>query len=539
MGVLLLAAVALQLGWMDASVGIYDEGLALFGADRVLRGDVPYRDFWTIYGPGNFYALAALFHVFGEQVLVKRGFDIASRTAIIVNVYAIVRRSSGRAVALGASALSLGLLLYLRSYGAPLYPAMAALLTAVSLLHREAAPARSWAGAGAGVAVAVGTLFRHDLGTYAFVAVCIYFVRRIVAERGQSSGGDSARQAAMYVLGFAVTLGPVAVALAWSVPGHVLYRDLIEIPLFVYPTVRQLPFPPIASSIAAAYADRSPAALGALVVYLPVLALAAAVTAEWGRSRRNLSARTANDDLFHLLMLLTAFFFAKGYVRVSPLQMGPALVASVVLVASTAGRAERRMWRIALLSAIAVGILVLLAKPFITSAARRDAATSQTAALVGDRWLAHAPALCADTSIPRLRCMKMDKDRSAVVRYLLDHGASGKKVYVGVGRHDRLFVSDLSLAFAAEVVAPTHWHDLHPGVQTTRAVQEEMVSELAGSDIAYVVQDRAWDEESEPNASSRSSGVTVLDDYLRQNFHEVFVAGPLTVSIPNARDSHR
>jgi hypothetical protein len=135
--------------------------------------------------------------------------------------------------------------------------------------------------------------------------------------------------------------------------------------------------------------------------------------------------------------------------------------------------------------------------------------------------------------------MKMDNDRSAVVRYLLDHGASGKKVYVGVGRHDRLFVSDLALAFAAEVVAPTHWHDLHPGVQTTRKVQDEMVSELAGSDIAYVVQDRAWDEQSEPNASSRSSGVTVLDDYLRQNFHEVFVAGPLTVSIPNARDSRR
>jgi hypothetical protein len=197
------------------------------------------------------------------------------------------------------------------------------------------------------------------------------------------------------------------------------------------------------------------------------------------------------------------------------------------------------MWRLALLTAIAVGVMVLLAKPFITSAARRDAATSQTAALVGDRWLANARALCADTSIPRLRCMKMDNDRSAVVRYLLDNGASGKKVYVGAGRHDRLLVSNLALAFAAEVVAPTHWHDLHPGVQTTREVQEEMVSELAGSDIAYVVRDRAWDEESEPNASSRSSGVTVLDDYLRQNFHEVFVAGPLTVSIPNARDSRR
>jgi len=530
---LLLAAVALQFGWMDASVGIYDEGLTLFGADRVLRGDVPYRDFWTIYGPGNFYALAALFRVFGEQVLVERAFDIAAKTAIVVNVYAIVRVFAGRAVGLGAAALSLGLVMFLRSYGAPVFPAMAALLTAVSLLRHESASTRPGACAAAGVAVAAGTLFRHDLGAYAFVALGIYFVRCVVAASRDAERHKAARDATVYVLAYALTLAPVAVGLAWSVPGQVLYRDLIEIPLFVYPRVRHLPFPPIGSTIAAAYTHRSAVTLGALVVYLPLVALAIALAAEWARSRRNLAATVSpQDHLFHLLVLLTAFFFAKGYVRVSPFQMGPALIAAVVLVASTAGRARHRTWRIALLAVVAIGGLVLLVKPIVTSGARQGA-TSQTSALMADRWITHARALCADTSIPRLRCMRMDNDRAAIVRYLLDHGASGKKVYVGTGRHDRLLVSDLSLAFAAGIVAPTHWHDLHPGVQTTREVQEEMIAELGRSEIAYVVLDRAWDDEREPNASAHSSGVTVLDDYLRRNFHEVFVAGPLTVSIPN------
>ena len=67
-----LALIAQWL-WMDASVGPYDEGLVLFGADRVLRGDVPYRDFWTLYGPAGFYVEAALFRLFGETALVGRG----------------------------------------------------------------------------------------------------------------------------------------------------------------------------------------------------------------------------------------------------------------------------------------------------------------------------------------------------------------------------------------------------------------------------------------------------------------------------------
>ena len=39
--VLFVFSVAVQLAWMDSTVGVYDEGLALLGADRVLGGDVP------------------------------------------------------------------------------------------------------------------------------------------------------------------------------------------------------------------------------------------------------------------------------------------------------------------------------------------------------------------------------------------------------------------------------------------------------------------------------------------------------------------
>ncbi|MBE3145286.1 MAG: hypothetical protein IMZ61_15415, partial [Planctomycetes bacterium] len=47
----------------------YDEGFAMFGSTRVLNGDVPYKDFWAIYPPGQFYILAGIIKIFGSNLL--------------------------------------------------------------------------------------------------------------------------------------------------------------------------------------------------------------------------------------------------------------------------------------------------------------------------------------------------------------------------------------------------------------------------------------------------------------------------------------
>src|SRR6266542_5209904 len=51
---------------------LYDEGIRLYGAMRVMHGAIPYRDFFSIYGPAQFYWPAILFKTFGPQVLVFR-----------------------------------------------------------------------------------------------------------------------------------------------------------------------------------------------------------------------------------------------------------------------------------------------------------------------------------------------------------------------------------------------------------------------------------------------------------------------------------
>src|SRR5438552_15368316 len=49
-----------------------DEGIILQGAQRILRGEVMYRDFFSFLTPGSFYMYALLFKLLGSSLIVAR-----------------------------------------------------------------------------------------------------------------------------------------------------------------------------------------------------------------------------------------------------------------------------------------------------------------------------------------------------------------------------------------------------------------------------------------------------------------------------------
>lgn len=50
----------------------FDEGFRLYTASLILDGKVPYRDFYVLYPPGYLYFLAFLFKTFGTNIIVAR-----------------------------------------------------------------------------------------------------------------------------------------------------------------------------------------------------------------------------------------------------------------------------------------------------------------------------------------------------------------------------------------------------------------------------------------------------------------------------------
>lgn len=90
-------------------------------------------------------------------------------------------------------------------------------------------------------------------------------------------------------------------------------------------------------------------------------------------------------------------------------------------------------------------------------------------------------------------------------------------VFVASATHDRIFVNDVSLYFLAERPIPTRYHELHPGVATTRPVQQEIINELQTNEVKWLfVVD--WPNPNEPNDSAKSSGITDLDEYIHKNY---------------------
>src|SRR5215469_17142678 len=83
-----------------------DEGIVLRGAERILAGQIPYRDFFTFYTPGTLYLVAGLFRVFGDSFAVAR-ISLAITGAICsVVTYALARRVCSRGMALFAAVLA-------------------------------------------------------------------------------------------------------------------------------------------------------------------------------------------------------------------------------------------------------------------------------------------------------------------------------------------------------------------------------------------------------------------------------------------------
>ncbi len=86
--VFLLSLFALIVG-MSLHPNAYDEGIVLTGSMRVAAGQVPHRDFYSIYGPAQFYILAVLFKFFGQTLLIERALDLFYRALLVASVYVI------------------------------------------------------------------------------------------------------------------------------------------------------------------------------------------------------------------------------------------------------------------------------------------------------------------------------------------------------------------------------------------------------------------------------------------------------------------
>jgi 4-amino-4-deoxy-L-arabinose transferase-like glycosyltransferase len=104
----LIFGVSLLYLWLSRHYSSMDpdEGIVLQGAERILRGELPYRDFFSFYTPGSFYLVAGLFKIFGDSFVVARSSIAMVGAGTTVLTYLLARRVCPLRIALLAAGLS-------------------------------------------------------------------------------------------------------------------------------------------------------------------------------------------------------------------------------------------------------------------------------------------------------------------------------------------------------------------------------------------------------------------------------------------------
>lgn len=115
-GLVAAAAVAFGIWDLASPLTTVDEGILLVYPEQVLAGRLPGKDFFSLYGPGNFVLLAGVFKALGPTVLAERLVGLTYHVAIATAVVRLSRAFGSRA-AVGAG-LSSALLLSTLGLGA-------------------------------------------------------------------------------------------------------------------------------------------------------------------------------------------------------------------------------------------------------------------------------------------------------------------------------------------------------------------------------------------------------------------------------------
>lgn len=496
--------------------GIFDEGFLASGAMMILRGWLPIRDFYVIYGPGQYYLTAALFALFGEDLAVHRLLHLGVLCAFGSLLTLLAWRFSRGQLAwlvLTGGAYALGAALALPNAGYAAVPASLLLVLAACAQARHAETGRAFHMLLAAVCIGLAGLMRWDFGIFgALVGVlglwCV--------------GGDGLRHRVAWLLVPAALIAALLFLPFVALGGA--QRWFAEVPLFLlreFAIWRGLDFVgPQWGLLRAAWGGGQLAALPGPVLTLACAALPfvlAPLAIVKALRRLHAGSSTRQPDCLALLLgLLSLMLLNQMRVRPSLIQGFPAIMCSLPLLSylcSPALPMGRRRW---LVVPMLAGLLLLGAcyTAKVKLRAYASAPASELSRAGGARALDKAQ-------------QRDWHNYQELLAHLRATTVPGEPIYSGVTETSRLFVNDAMLYFLADRPSAVRMIEMEPGLASSDLGQRELVASLVSLNVRTLVLLNL--PSSEANASACSNGVQLLDDHIGLHYQRGRVFGPYAV----------
>ena len=231
-------AYLLPLAPVGLSLYLYDEGIRVFIAQSILAGDIPYRDFYCPYGPGELYWMAGLFKVFGTQLIVARLGAVFFNAIIATCVFAFSRNAGISKRLCLIAVIAFLLPLHVHGDSETLYhvnPAIAFLLVGGLRLCTDIRCGRNMFLSG--LLFGIAAVFRHDFGVYGIVAALV----TTLLNREHSANWKQRRQNIVALISGFLLVSGIVYGSFTLIGGEAVFRNLVVYP-YIATKFRDLPY---------------------------------------------------------------------------------------------------------------------------------------------------------------------------------------------------------------------------------------------------------------------------------------------------------
>ncbi len=512
-----VAIVALLLDWRNGLQG----GVSTVGAERVLAGDLPYRDFWTMYAPGQFYLLALVYKIFGTHYLAEAVSASVICAAAASLCYLLVRNLEvEKPVALVCAIIFLAAIYntgYHKNLGS--YPtSILFILLGLNCIARFYKDGRRKFLLMAGFATGATVVFKHDIGAYTALAIVTGLVVHHFAERfagRRATASSLLSKLGIYSAGVAIIALPVFTFFAVKAWPEMV-QDLVVFPLTDFRYARPESYPSLSPlTIFDASRLKTLENLCRYVIFAMPLLLIVSGFVAIGSAFRN----TGADRLALCATFLLAYFF---HYTAAHVQINTHII-SMTVYGSFLGAifwefARRKYFskaatfsRLFALALASVWLLSLMAAPAYKIWSRRGVPTTVL-------------------SLPKVSGFKLPsedaRNLSELSAFVNANISADQPIFAGLHRHDVVVFNDVMLYFILNRPVATRYQELHPAITDTAPIQREIIGDLERKKIPLIVIKQLFSDQileavkKDFLKNLPKIGAAELDNYIRENYFE-------------------
>ena len=527
------ALTLFSLSWFySLSKGDFDfySGKSIVGALRVLGGEIPYRDFWTMYAPGHFYLMALLFRVFGTHLMVNVvAASVVCAAAACALYWLCLNLVGRRPLAISCVAIYMAAIYHfpyfkrLGSYPPAILFIFLALNIMVLYYQREKRGYLVTAGFFTGVVA----IFKHDVGGYtAFAIVSGLMAHHLLIRRSKSrqSSYSLLTKLISYSSGIATIFLPLLIYFAVCA-GPDMLQDLIIfpatdfrfsrpewypslLPFWIYHEWRLMMFVKF---------------LRYLIFNVPfVLFLIGLISTSmaWRKHRPVHLAAGVTFSVGYLLHYVAAH--TQINTHIITLSVYAACLGSISYDLLEGKLFGERLARARLLFPVVVigWFLSLSARPAYDTWQQWNSAT-------------------AELELARISGFKATpQEAHALVQlasFVDNHLPENQEIFVGLHRHDVVIMGDTMVYFILNRPSGTRYHELHPAITDTASVQREIIHDLQNKNIPLIVLKHFFSDEILEKVKKDFLknlpyiGASDLDQFIRANYVKSRIFGPYSV----------